>query len=94
MLKVQFVKVAPVLASAAMMELILLDWFCSLTVTLLEFVSAILLLFAAFEGGATELGATSVEVCCTFWALMIGIPLNISFASSTSMEGSLNWLNL
>ena len=55
MLKVQFIKVASVLASAAMMELMLLDSFFSLTVTLLELASTIALLVAAVEGGTTEL---------------------------------------
>ena len=89
-------KVEPVLASAAMMELMLLDLFCSLTVTLFKaslFVAAIVLLGAAFESGATELGASSVETDCNFWVLMIEIQLNVSFARSTSMEGSEKWLN-
>ena len=84
-------KVAPVFASVSMMEFMVFYLSCSLIVTLLEaplIRAAIALLVSVFKGQAIELGATSVEVGCTFWSLMIGIPLSISFASSTTMERS------
>ena len=61
--------------------------FFSLKVILLDLASTIALLFVAVEGGATELEATLVEGGSTCQTFITGIPLNVSFASSTSIKG-------